>query len=141
MTVTNPFDQNRGYQQTLKVGDLKPLRDGVIVTDMDFAGRKLSSGVILLDDDGKSEGIRPRWGRVYAVGPEQTDVTVGQWILLEHGRWSRGLKIEVNQEEFVIRRADPKAIIFVTDEKPDDADDMSVSTAVAGERKSREQFE
>jgi co-chaperonin GroES (HSP10) len=101
---------------------------------MDFTGRKLNSGVILLGDDGKSEGIRPRWGKVYAVGPKQTDVKVGQWVFVEHGRWSRGLKIEVDNEEFVIRRADPKAIIFVADEKPDDADE-TISTAVVVQKK------
>ena len=140
MTVQNPYDQKRGYQQAIKVGDLKPLRDSVIVVDMDFTGRKLSSGIILLGDDGKAEGIRPRWGRVYAVGPEQTDVIAGQWVLLEHGRWSRGLKVEIDGEEIVIRRADPKAIIFVADEKPSDADD-TISTAVVPERKSREVYD
>lgn len=141
MTVQNPYNRNHSYQQAIKIGGLTPLGDNVIVVDMDFTGRKLSSGVILLGDDGKAEGIRPRWGRVYAIGPEQKDVEVGQWILLEHGRWSRGLKIEVDNEEIVIRRADPKAIIFVTDEKPNDADDISVSTAVVPERKSREVYD
>lgn len=141
MTVQNPYDQKRGYQQALKIDSLTPLYDNVIVWNMDFTGRQLNSGIILLGDDGKSEGIRPRWAQVYAVGPQQKDVVVGQWILLEHGRWSRGLKIEVNGDEIVIRRADQKAIIFVTDEKPDDAEDMSVSTAVVGERKSREVYD
>ena len=136
MTIHNPYDQKRGYQQALQVGDLRPLRDGIIVSEMDFTGRKLSSGIIMLNDDGKSEGIRPRWGKVYAVGVENKDVTVGQWILLEHGRWSRGLTIEVNGEEFVIRRADPTAIMFVSDEKPDD--DETISTAVSSVKKTRD---
>ena len=137
MAIKGPYDQKRGYQQTLKVGSLTPIRDGVIVTDMDFSGRKLNSGIVMLDDDGKSEGIRPRWGKVYAVGPTQNDVTVGQWVLLEHGRWSRGLKIEVDGDEIVIRRADPKAIIFATDEKPTDADE-TISTAVSSVKKTRD---
>ena len=135
MAVTNPFDQKRGYQHTIEIdGKITPLRDSVIVKDMDFTGRKLSSGVILLGDDGKTDGIRPRWGQEYAVGPTQHDVKVGQWILVEHGRWSRGLKIEKDHEEFVIRRADPTAIIFVSDEQPDT--DETISTAVPAERKS-----
>jgi hypothetical protein len=64
-------------------------------------------------------------------------VAVGQWILLEHGRWSRGLKIEVDGEEIVIRRGDPKAIIFAADEKPDDADE-TISTAVSSVKKTRD---
>lgn len=140
MAVENPFDQKRGYQFGIEIdGELKPLHDSVIVTDMSFEGRQLQSGVILLGDDGKTDGIRPRWAQVYAVGPEQRDVTPGQWILVEHGRWSRGIKILKDGNEFVIRRADPKAIIFVTDDKPDNID--TLSTAVHAERKSREQYE
>ena len=137
MAVTNPFDQKRGYQFGIEIeGEIKPLHDSVIVTDMDFSGRKLSSGVILLGDDGKTDGIRPRWSKVYAIGPEQQDVQVGQWVLVEHGRWSRGLKIVKDGEEFVIRRADPEAIIFVSDDEP--ADTNTISTAVHAERKTRE---
>ena len=140
MAVTNPFDQKRGVQFALEVdGTIKPLRDSVIVTDMDFSGRQLQSGVILLGDDGKTDGIRPRWARVFAIGPEQRDVRVGQWILIEHGRWSRGLKISHEAQEITIRRADPKAIIFVSDEEPKNLD--TISTAVHAERKSREQYE
>jgi hypothetical protein len=140
MAVSNPFDQKRGYQFEIEIdGEIKPLRDSVIVTEMDFSGRKLASGVILLGDDGKTDGIRPRWARVYAIGPEQRDVSVGQWVLIEHGRWSRGLRIVKDGEEIVIRRADPNAIIFAADTQPDDIN--TISTAVHAERKSREQYE
>ena len=140
MAVSNPFDQKRGYQFEIEIdGEIRPLRDSVIVTEMDFSGRQLASGVILLGDDGKTDGIRPRWARVYAIGPEQQHVSVGQWVLVEHGRWSRGLRIVKDGEEIIIRRADPNAIIFVTDTQPDDIN--TISTAVHAERKSREQYE
>jgi co-chaperonin GroES (HSP10) len=140
MAVENPFDQKRGYQFGIEIdGNIKPLRDSVIVTEMSFEGRQLQSGVILLGDDGKTDGIRPRWARVYAVGPEQHDVGVGQWVLVEHGRWSRGLKIVKDGEEVILRRADPQAIIFVSNDRPESID--TISTAVHAERKSREQYE
>jgi hypothetical protein len=140
MAVENPFDQKRGYQFGIEIdGEIKPLKNNIIVTDMTFEGRQLSSGIVLLGDDGKTDGIRPRWARVYATGPEQSDVRVGQWVLIEHGRWSRGLKIHKENQELTIRRADPEAIIFVTDERPDNID--TLSTAVPAERKSREQYE
>lgn len=140
MKLDNPFDQKRGYQLGLDInGEITPLHDSVIVTDMSFDGRQLQSGIVLLGDDGKTDGIRPRWAQVYAVGPEQSDVVPGQWVLIEHGRWSRGLKILKEGEEFTIRRADPKAIIFVTDNKPENID--TISTAVHAERKSREVYE
>ena len=68
--------------------------DSVIVEDMEFDVRITQTGLILPNDNGKSSGIRPRWGRVYAVGPEQQDVRVGEWICVAHGRWTRGLDIE-----------------------------------------------
>lgn len=129
------FPQGGSVKFKHKIGKLIPLSNNVIVRDMDFTGRKLSSGIILLGDDGKAEGIRPRWARVYAIGPEQQDVKEGQWILVEHGRWSRGLEVEVNDETFTIRRVDPDCIIFVSDSEPD-VDD-TISTAVIPERKTR----
>lgn len=103
------------------VGKLKPLRDNVIVSDMNFEGRMTSGGIYLPSDDGKSEGVRHRWGKVYAIGPEQTDVKLGDWILIEHGRWSRGVTIvEEDGSETVVRRIDTNAILMVTDEEPGD---------------------
>jgi hypothetical protein len=102
---------------------------------MHFGERNLGSGVILLNDDEKTAGIRPRWARVYSVGPDQKDVKPGQWVLIEHGRWTRGLTVDVKGEEIVIRRADPKCIIFVSDTEPDI--DETMSTAVHAERKTR----
>jgi len=135
MAISNPFDQKIKFKFTNKIKGLVPLKDHVIVTDMNFRGRSLSSGIVLLGDDGKTEGIRPRWAKIYAVGPEQTDVTVGQWILIEHGRWTRGVEVEIDGSEFTVRRVDASGIMMVSDEEPT-ADDM-FSTAVPAERKTR----
>lgn len=137
MALHNPFDSKTVWQATNEIPGLRALHDHVIVTDMDFGMRKLQSGVLLLGDDTKTDGIRPRWARVYAIGPEQQDITVGQWVLIEHGRWTRGLKVEIDKEEFVIRRADPNAIIFAQDEYPEDVE--TISTVVDAQRRSREQ--
>jgi hypothetical protein len=123
MTVKAAFAPHR-------ISTLKVLRDNVLVSDMEFTGRQLSSGIILMNDNGKSEGIRPRWGQVYAVGPDQTDVHVGQWICVAHGRWTRGLEIEDNTGEKTIRKIDPKDILLVSDNHP--GYDDTVSQAVSG---------
>lgn len=99
-----------------KVGKIKALKDTVIVSDMYFGERKLDSGIILRNDDMKSAGIRPRWGKVYAVGPEVKDVNIGQYICISHGRWTRGIKIEDENGEQTIRKVDPKDILLVSDE-------------------------
>ena len=127
MAMANPFDQKIGYKFANKVKKIIPLRDHVLATDMNFSQRTLSSGVILLGDDGKTDGIRPRWCKVYAVGPDQTDVKVGDWICVAHGRWTRGLDIEDESGKRTVRRIDPNDILLVSDELPNDD---TVSTAV-----------
>jgi len=103
------------------IGKLIPIRDNVLVTGMNFDARVTKGGIVLPSDDGKSEGVRHRWARVWAIGPEQQDVKVGEWILLEHGRWTRGVTVELEDgTDIIIRRADIKAILMVTEEKPAD---------------------
>jgi co-chaperonin GroES (HSP10) len=99
---------------------LHPLNDSVIVSDMVFDERLSTGGIILMNDNGKSTGIRPRWGRVYAVGPDQHDIRVGSWICVEHGRWTRGIEIEDETGKQTLRRVDPKDIMMESDELPDD---------------------
>jgi co-chaperonin GroES (HSP10) len=111
---------------------LKPLNDSVIVSDMVFDERISTGGIILMNDNGKSTGIRPRWGRVYAVGPDQHDIRVGTWICVEHGRWTRGIEIEDENGKQTLRRVDPKDIMMESDELPDD---VTFSSAIHVEAK------
>jgi len=99
---------------------LRPLKDSVIVSDMVFDVRISTGGIIIPNDNGKSTGIRPRWGQVYAVGPDQQDVLPGQWVCVEHGRWTRGIDIEDESGKITVRRVDPKDIMMVSDQQPDD---------------------
>lgn len=108
----------------IKVNSLRALRDHVIITDMEFKERITSGGLILPSDNGQATGIRPRWGRVYAIGPEQTSVRVGEFVCIAHGRWTRGLEIEDTAGVRTIRRIDPNDILLVSDEMPQD-DTMS----------------
>lgn len=117
-----------------KISNLRPLHDWVLVSDMNFAERTTSGGVVLLTDNGKGTGIRPRWGRVYAVGPEQQLVRTGQWVCVAHGRWTRGLDLEINEESVTLRRVDVNDILAVSDQLP--ADD-TFSDAVHVEQRSR----
>jgi hypothetical protein len=96
---------------------LKALQNTVLVSDMVFDERISTGGIVLLNDNGKGNGIRPRWGRVYATGPEQKDVNVGDWVLVAHGRWTRGLDIEDETGELTIRKIDPKDILLVSDDE------------------------
>ncbi len=103
---------------------IRAIHDHVLVTDMDFGDQTTESGIILQSDNGKSRGIHPRWAKVYGIGPDQTDVAVGQWILIEHGRWTRKLKITDKQtnNEIELRRVEVEAILLVSDAPPNPAD-------------------
>jgi co-chaperonin GroES (HSP10) len=111
---------------------LRPLKDSVIVSDMIFDVRISTGGIIIPNDNGKSTGIRPRWGQVYAVGPDQQDVSPGQWVCVEHGRWTRGIDIEDESGKITVRRVDPKDIMMVSDQQPNDD---TFSTAIHVEAK------
>ena len=102
-------------------GKFTAIRDNVIVTDMEFGEQRTKSGLIIRSDDGTAHGVKPRWGRVWAVGPAQKDVRVGDWILVAHGRWTRGIEFqEENSSSITIRRVETDAILMTCDEKPTD---------------------
>ena len=103
-----------------QVKSVQPLQDSILVHDMIFDERISSGGIVLLSDNGKSTGIRPRWGQVYAVGPKQTDVQVGEWLLIAHGRWTRGMDIEDETGKKTIRKVDPKEILLRSNSRPVD---------------------
>lgn len=104
----------------VKVAGVTPLHDDVIVSDMEFAERRTRAGLIIPGDDGKPQGVHPRWGRVYAVGPKQKDVAVGQWVCVAHGRWTRGITVEDANGKHTIRKIDVDDILLVSDEQPVD---------------------
>lgn len=103
-----------------KVNSIRALHDHVIVTDMNFDEKISHGGIIIPTGDRKLEGIHARWARVYAVGPEQQDVRTGQYVLITHGRWTRGLDIEDPEGEKTIRRVDNKDILMVSDDPMQD---------------------
>jgi co-chaperonin GroES (HSP10) len=108
------MEQKLAFQPN-KIKAIYPLGKNVIVCDMNFEHRVTTAGIILPQDDAKSSGIRPRWAKVYAVGPEQTDVKVGEYILVSHGRWTRGIKIEDDEGVKTVRRVDTNDMLMVSD--------------------------
>ena len=107
------------YANTIK-GDLKPIGNRVLVSDMYFGEQKTKSGLILRSDDGTTRGIYPRWGKVYAKGPDNDDdYNVGDWVLVEHGRWTRGVEIENENGKFELRMVEAESILAFSDVKPE----------------------
>ena len=101
-------------------GKIKPLRDVVFVQSMEFDAQTTIAGLFIPKDDGKVTGIRPRWGKVYAIGPDQTQVTIGEWVLIEHGRWTRTVEAEQDDGSVLeVRMVDNNAIMAVSESMPE----------------------
>jgi len=107
------FDPHRFNKE-----QFKPLGKHIIVSDMIFDERTTESGIVLLNDDKKSEGIRPRWAKVYALGPDFDDdqIKLDSWLCITHGRWTRGINIEDETGKKTLRRVDPNDILLISDE-------------------------
>lgn len=94
--------------------------EDVLVSDMYFGEQKTKSGLILKDDNGSTRGIYPRWARVFSKGPEnKDDYQVGDWILVMHGRWTRGINLENENGNIEIRKVELESILAYSDVKPD----------------------
>lgn len=102
-------------------GKLTPIKDHVLVTDLYFGEQKTKSGLIIRDDNGTARGVYPRWAKVWAKGPTNIDdYKVGEYVLIEHGRWTRKIDCDVDGEEITLHRVDVDAILAVSDEKPNE---------------------
>jgi co-chaperonin GroES (HSP10) len=101
-------------------GKLTPIHNRVLVSDMYFGEQKTKSGLIIRDDDGTTRGIYPRWGKVYAKGSSNTDpYQVGDWVLVEHGRWTRSVNVDDGSGEKELRMIETESILGWSKEKPE----------------------
>ena len=98
---------------------VKLLRNAVLASAIE-AGMQTKKGLIIPDDNVRERGIRPRWCKVYKIGPEVTDIEEGDWILVEHGRWSHGFSGFIEGENAVFRWIDHKDILLKSDTEPSD---------------------
>ena len=125
----------------VRISQVKPVQAHILVSDMNFGEQKSAGGIVLKSDDGKSEGVKPRWCKVRAIGKNQTDVKVGDWVLVEHGRWTRGLELlEDDGTVVTIRRIDEEGILMLSDERPVGAEFGSFTTASHGSEIRPEDF-
>lgn len=110
-----------GIQLNVAKGKPRAVGNRVLVTDMYFGEQVTKSGIVLTNDDGTTRGIYPRWAKVYGKGPRNTDpYEVGHWILIEHGRWTRGFKLDDGSGEKELRMVEAESILAYAEEKPND---------------------
>jgi co-chaperonin GroES (HSP10) len=100
---------------------VRPLSKDLLVINMDMGEQVTTAGIVIASDDGKAHGVKPRWAEVYRVG-EQCEINVkpGQWVLIEHGRWTRKIKINDGESEKEFQKVEVKSIIAVADQRPND---------------------
>jgi co-chaperonin GroES (HSP10) len=107
---------------SVKASKVRAVGNRVLVTDMHFGEQKTASGLIIKNDNGTTRGIYPRWAKVHAKGPDnKDDYEVGHWILIEHGRWTRGIAVELSGEPIELRMVDAECILGYSIEKPADS--------------------
>ena len=100
---------------------VRALSKDILVVDMDMGDMTTSSGIVIQSDNGKAHGVKPRWAKVYKVGSEvDIDVKVGQWVLIEHGRWTRKINIDDGESVKDFQKVEIKSIMAVADERPND---------------------
>lgn len=106
----------------VKTSTFTPLRDNIFCTDLEGRIQKTKGGIIIPDDNMKAHGIKARWCRVWRIGPEVKSVKPGQWVFVEHGRWTNRIELQFPEGQVDTWKIDPAAILLVSDdeEKPGD---------------------
>lgn len=97
-------------------------KDNVFCTHGEFNDVVLNSGIIVKSNHKSSEGIVPRWFRVFEIGPDVKSVKTGDWVLVKHGRWSDPFTVTDDRLEAdeKIWKVELESILAVSDSKPND---------------------
>lgn len=108
-----------GNKSSVKADDFHPLHKNVFVTDLDSGLHVTAGGIIRPDDNMSNTGIRSRWARVWAIGPEVEDVAVGEWIFIEHARWTNSIDLDLPAGRVRVWKVDwPEACMLASANDP-----------------------
>jgi co-chaperonin GroES (HSP10) len=103
----------------IKADIFRPVKDNVFVTHLDSGPHKTPGGILLPDDNMTERGIHQRWGKVWRIGPEVEGITVGDWVLVEHGRWTNEIEMELTEGVIRTWRIDwPAGVLLACDTDP-----------------------
>jgi len=96
--------------------NVKATRHSVLAFFVNPPGQgKTKGGLITLDDNGETTGIKTRFFEVHDVGDDNVvtnDVKPGDIVAVAHGRWSRGFDID-HPEGKKLYALDPKDILGI----------------------------
>lgn len=111
-----------GNKNSIKADGFQPLKANVFVTDLDSGLHMTAGGIIRPDDNMSETGIRSRWARVWAIGPEVKDLAVGEWVYVEHARWTNSIDIDLPSGRVRVWRVDwPNAVMLASPDDPREA--------------------
>ena len=102
---------------TIHKMNIKPLRGKILGELLDTGNRTTHAGVILLDDNMKEDGVRPRWFKCQAIGPEVYDIKPGDYMLVSHGRWTR--EHVTSGRKLVTRVIEADSVLGVQNDRPE----------------------
>jgi hypothetical protein len=108
-----------GNKISIKAGGFHPLKENVFVCDLDSGPTVTAGGIIRPDDNMSNTGIRSRWGRVWAIGPDVKDLEVGEWVYIEHARWTNAIDFELPTGKVRVWKIDwPDGVMLASPDDP-----------------------
>ena len=109
------------------LGRIKATRDKILAEMIDKPGEEKTSkgGIIMKEKDATEAAVRPRWFKVYSVGSGIDWIKEGEYVMVAHGRWSNGLKIDENLKLYLI---DNEECLAVNDTNPMDNNNIQISS-------------
>jgi len=104
--------------EPIRASGLRLLRDTILVTDLESGIRRSAGGILIPDDNMKNQGIRARWCKAWRVGPDAKNIEPGNWLLVEHGRWTLGIDLVIGDEEVRVWSVEYRSVMMATDVPP-----------------------
>lgn len=95
---------------------VRALNSKVLVTELE-RGERTIGRIFIPDDNRKMTGVRDRWALVYSVGKNIDEIQENDWVLVRHGRWTRGVTVKNDDgTDLPLWSIDwPDAILLVAD--------------------------
>jgi hypothetical protein len=108
-----------GNKSSIVASEFRPLKKNVFVTDLDGGMHVTKGGIIRPDDNMSATGIRPRWACVWAIGPDVEDIKVGEWVFIEHARWTNSIDLRLPSGSVRVWKVDwPAAVLLAMQDDP-----------------------
>ena len=116
---------------------IKAMRDKILAEMPEKIGteKTTAGGIILTEKDGTEEAIKPRWFKVHSIGEGIDWINEGAYVLVAHGRWSPGMKID---EELTVHLLDNKDCLMVSDTDPTNDPNFRVHSKAIPKRPSND---